>query len=405
MAWKAMDVQDQRVRFVLAASQRGKPLGALCAEFGVSRPTGALWIRRYAEDGLAGIAERSRRPRSSPSQTAWEQEERVIALRLQYPDWGARKLEVLLRKEGVELTRSTIHRILLRYDLVREQDRHAKAVKRFERERPNELWQMDFKGPKNWPHAIGPLSVIDDHSRYLVALQATGKLDGDLVRKELEQAFERCGVPESMLMDHGTPWWNWQSFSGRTHLSLWMMRQGIRLCWSGIRHPQTQGKVERFHGSLQRALDRRGGVCAEPQRWLDAFRSEYNQLRPHEALGMKTPASIWQPSPRSYNANPPAWGLSRGGMGAQGRLPGNRRPARTTLEDRQDPGRRVCHDPAPRRTLPGLLLLHPRPRNRPLDPAFDDRRTLDRNPKLTTQHGKDVPRQDVKDLSRLDTRF
>jgi len=80
---------------------------------------------------------------------------------------------------------------------VREQDRHAKAVKRFERERPNELWQMDFKGPKNWPHAIGPLSVIDDHSRYLVALQATGKLDGDLVRKELEQAFERCGVPES----------------------------------------------------------------------------------------------------------------------------------------------------------------------------------------------------------------
>ena len=307
MAWKAMDVQDQRVRFVVAASRHEKPLGALCSEFGISRPTGALWIRRYAEAGLTGIAERSRRPRSSPAQTPWEQEERVIALRLEYPDWGARKLEVLLNREGVKLTRSTIHRILLRYDLVRDADHHPQAVKRFERERPNQLWQMDFKGPKNWPHAVGPLSVIDDHSRYLVALAATGKLDGDLVREQLEQAFERCGVPEAMLMDHGTPWWNWQSFSGRTHLSLWMMRQGIRLCWSGVRHPQTQGKVERFHGSLQRALDRRGGVSSEPQRWLDAFRSEYNQVRPHAALGMQTPASVWRKSERRYDPYPPPW--------------------------------------------------------------------------------------------------
>jgi leucine-zipper of insertion element IS481 len=92
MAWKAMDVQDQRVRFVLAASMREKPLGAVCAEFGISRPIGALWIKRYAEGGVAGIAERSRCPRSSPAQTSWEQEEKVVALRLRYPDWGARKL-------------------------------------------------------------------------------------------------------------------------------------------------------------------------------------------------------------------------------------------------------------------------------------------------------------------------
>ena len=185
MAWKAMDVQEQRVRFVVAASRREKPLKLLCAEFGISRPTGWLWIKRYDEAGLAGISERSRRPRTSPSQTPWAREERVIALRLRYPDWGARKLEVVLSREGVKLTRSTIHRILLRYDLVDEQDRHPQAVKRFARERPNELWQMDFKGPKNWPVAIGPLSVLDDHSRYAIALQATGKLDGDLVREQL----------------------------------------------------------------------------------------------------------------------------------------------------------------------------------------------------------------------------
>jgi transposase InsO family protein len=312
MAWKAMDVQDQRVRFVLAASLREKPLGALCAEFGISRPTGALWIKRYAEHGLAGIAERSRRPRSSPAQTCWEQEEKVVALRLRYPDWGARKLAVVLEREGVKLTRSTVHRILLRYDLVADQDRHPQAIKRFERERPNELWQMDFKGPKNWPQSTGPLSVIDDHSRYLLALQAVGTTDGKLVRQQLERVFESCGLPEAMLMDHGTPWWNWQSFSGRTHLSLWLMRQGVKLCWSGIAHPQTQGKVERFHGSLQRALDRRGGAGADPQAWLDEYRAEYNQERPHEALGMQTPASRWTKSDRSYNPAPPPWEYPEG---------------------------------------------------------------------------------------------
>ena len=312
MAWKAMDVHEQRVRFVVAASRREKSLSALCLEFGISRPTGSLWIGRYAERGLAGICEGSRRPRTSPGQTPWEQEERVIQLRLRCPDWGARKLAFVLGREGVKLTRSTVHRILLRYDLVREQDRHPQAVKRFERERPNELWQMDFKGPKNWPHAIGPLSVLDDHSRYAIALEATGGLDGDLVRRQLQRAFERCGLPDAMLMDHGTPWWNWQSFSGRTHLSLWLMRQGVRLCWSGIRHPQTQGKEERFHGSLQRALDRRGGVGREPQRWLDAWRSEYNEVRPHEALAMQTPASVWRRSERRYDPQPPPWEYPQG---------------------------------------------------------------------------------------------
>jgi transposase InsO family protein len=312
MAWKAMDVQQQRVEFVVAASRREKSLGELCAEFDISRPTGRMWIRRYSELGLEGICERSRKPRNSPGQTPQEQEERVIALRRRYPDWGARKLEVLLRQQDVQLTRSTIHRILLRYDLVREQDKHPPAVKRFERERPNELWQMDFKGPKNWPHPVGPLSVIDDHSRYLVTLASTGKLAGDLVRGQLEQAFERCGLPEEMLMDHGTPWWNWQSFSGRTRLSIWIMRQGIRLCWSRIRHPQTQGKVERFHGSLQRSLDRRGNLGSDLQAWLDAFRSEYNHTRPHEALAMKTPASVWSRSERSYNPNPTPWEYPQG---------------------------------------------------------------------------------------------
>lgn len=264
MPWRTMEVKDQRVQFVVSALKPEKTFKALCGEYGISRPTGYLWVKRYREGGLAAIAERSRRPHHSPEQTCLDLEERVVKMRRCYPDWGARKLGVLLSREGVRLPASTIHRILLRDELVREQDRHKAAVQRFERERPNELWQMDFKGPKNWPHAVGPLSVIDDHSRYVIALAATGKLDGGLVKVQLEQAFEQCGVPEAMLMDHGTPWWNWQSFSGRTHLSLWLMRQGIRLCWSGIGHPQTQGKVERFHGSLQAGAGSAGVAGSAP---------------------------------------------------------------------------------------------------------------------------------------------
>src|SRR5271166_3927393 len=174
MPWKTMDVREQRVQFVVAAIRREKSFGALCGEFGISRPTGGLWLRRYQQHGVEGIAERSRRPRHSPRLTASAMEEQVVKLRQRYPDWGARKLQVLLQRDGVVLTHSTIHRILLRRGLVHPDDRHSPAVERFERSAPNELWQMDFKGPLGWYEAVGPLSVLDDHSRYVVVLQALG---------------------------------------------------------------------------------------------------------------------------------------------------------------------------------------------------------------------------------------
>jgi transposase InsO family protein len=302
-----MDVREQRVEFVVAAMRREKSLTALCEEFGISRPTGRLWLSRYRQHGIEGIAERSRRPLSSPRRTSAELEERVVELRCRYPDWGARKLQVLLAQDGVVLTRSSLHRILLRRDLIRAADRHELAVGRFERLRPNELWQMDFKSPKGWNAPVGPLSVIDDHSRYVVVLQATGSTRGELVREQLQGSFSAHGVPEGMLMDHGIPWWSASAPSGATELTVWLMKQGIGLHWSGIRHPQTQGKVERFHGEMERALQRRGWQGKPQQQWLDEFRWEHNQVRPHEALEMRTPASVWQPSPRAYDPRPPRW--------------------------------------------------------------------------------------------------
>jgi transposase InsO family protein len=313
MAWKTMDVQEQRVRFVVEATQKARTFRALCAAYEISRPTGYLWLKRYCELGVAGIAEQSRKPHGSPWQTGTELERRVVEVREIYPDWGARKLQVVLARAGVDLLRNTIHRILLRHGMVRSAERYPPAVQRFERGQPNELWQMDFKGPpKGWPQPAGPLSVLDDHSRYLITLAANGSTQGAPVQSSLEEAFQRCGVPDAMLMDHGVPWWSMSSAWGRTHLSRWLMRQGIRLCWSGIRHPQTQGKVERFHGSLQRALERRGPAPSETQAWLAAYRWEHNHVRPHEALGMQTPATRWKPSPRRYDPNPPRWEYPEG---------------------------------------------------------------------------------------------
>jgi hypothetical protein len=117
-----------------------------------------------------------------------------------------------------------------------------------------------------------------------------------------------------MLMDHGIPWWSEQAPTGATELTIWLMKQGIQLHWSGIRHPQTQGKVERFHGELERALRRRGWGGMPRQQWLDQFRWEHNHVRPHEALGLRTPASAWHGSERKFDPNPAPWEYEAGAM-------------------------------------------------------------------------------------------
>jgi transposase InsO family protein len=325
MAWGTVNVDDQRMKFVVSADRREKTMRELCAEFDISRPTGYEWLRRFQAGGIKGVEEKSRRPLNSPEKTSMEIEERIVQLREQRPDWGARKLQHLLEREKILLPVITVHRILLRRGLVRPQDRFRTATQRFERRAPNQLWQMDFKSPVGWGASAGPLSLLDDHSRYVIDLYGTWSTKAEPVKQRLIEAFESCGVPEEMLMDHGTPWWNMKSAAGWTWLSVWIMRQGIQLHFSGYRHPQTQGKVERFHGSLAAAMNRRGiPTGSERQLWLDEFRHEYNFVRPHEALGMKTPATVWSKSLRRYVANPPAWEYETGAevrkLSTQGQL-------------------------------------------------------------------------------------
>ena len=310
MPWRESSVTEERLRFVVLASRQERAVSEVCAEFGISRQTGHLWLKRFSEQGSTGLCDRSRRPKTSPGKTADEVERAVLAVRQKWPDWGAPKLAKVLEQQEppVHVKVRTLHRILQRHGLVDQSERRKPAVERFEREEPNELWQMDFKGPQggNQGSAVGPLSVLDDHSRYLLVLQHLGSTRKQGVRNTLEEAFEVYGLPDSMLMDHGVPWWNAASPWGLTELSVWIMRLGVRLTYSGVCHPQTQGKVERMHGALQRAVRERK-ADPEDQRWLDQFRHEYTHVRPHAALAMQTPASRWQPSQRRFSQQIAEW--------------------------------------------------------------------------------------------------
>lgn len=309
MSWRTTNVDEQRMQFVIRASNGTEQHSALCREFGISRPTGYLWRRRYEQSGtLTEIRERSRRPQSSPSRTGWRQEQRVVGLRKQ-KGWGAKKLRVLLNKEEIPLAVRTIHRILERNGLVSERT-HGPAPGRFERSQPNELWQMDSKG--KYPLQDGEchvLSILDDHSRYVVGLHALPQLKGEKAEACLVETFRRYGVPQAMLMDRGALWWSVWNGWGLTRLSVRLIEQGIRLLYGRVRHPQTQGKVERFHRTLGTELRHRG----VPQRFaqwpaaLAEIETNYNQQRPHEALGMRCPAERYRSSARSYVEQVKPW--------------------------------------------------------------------------------------------------
>ncbi len=316
MPWLETNVHEQRLQFVMAARAPGAGLSEVCRQFGVSRTTGYRWLRRYqATQTLASVVAHSRRPQHSPQRTEAAVVARVVALRQTY-GWAGRKLQVLLRAEGLTLATATIDRIIRREGLVAAADAHRPALTRFERDAPNELWQMDFKGqyPLRDGTACFPLSVLDDHSRFAVGLFPLTGTAGAPVLAALRQCFERYGLPAALLVDHGTPWWNASNGHGLTTVSVALLAQGIDLVYSGVRHPQTQGKVERFHRTLGLRL-RQWGVPQDLATFAPAlarFRTEYNEVRPHEATQLTPPATRYAPSPRAYQLTPRPWDYPSG---------------------------------------------------------------------------------------------
>jgi transposase InsO family protein len=292
-------------------------MAALCREFGISRPTGYRWRRRFEQAGsVTGVRERSRRPQHSPERTAPAREQRVVELRQEY-GWGAKKIAVLLQEEQTVLQVRTIHRILQRRGLVEKKHCQVPALRRFERARPNQLWQMDGKGEyRASDGTCYPLSILDDHSRYAVGLYGLPAFTAERVYPCVVRTFERYGVPEAMLMDHGSVWWSTTNGYGLTWLAVRLIEQGIQLCYGRVHHPKTQGKVERFHRTLEEAM-RHSGKPRRMAAWpaaLEEFRKIYNERRPHEALGMQRPAERYRVSPRNYQAEPRRWEYPSGSV-------------------------------------------------------------------------------------------
>ena len=308
MPWKEMSVMSQRREFVQLAQAEGTNKRALCRRFGISPTTGYKWLGRFREGSEAGLVDLPRWPHHSPARTPAQVEQAILSARAAHPAWGARKLRrwLLDRRDVLEADMpapSTITAILRRHGRIdpAEGPKH-RSWQRFEHQAPNDLWQMDFKG--HFPLTQGrchPLTVLDDHSRFALGLQACADELGKTVRERLTAIFRRYGLPERMLMDNGSPW-GFDQDHPYTTLTVWLLRLGISVSHGRPYHPQTQGKDERFHRTIAAEVlqGRNFTDLANCQTAFDHWRDIYNLERPHEALGLVTPASKYSVSHRPF---------------------------------------------------------------------------------------------------------
>lgn len=313
MPWPKVSIMSLRREFVMLASQESTNRRELCRRYAISPTTGYKWLQRAAADPEESYTDRSRRPLSSPTRTAAAMEATVLSLRDAHPAWGGRKLRrrlIDLGHDGVP-SAGTITEILRRNHRLDpgEADKHT-AWQRFARETPNELWQMDFKA--KFPTDQGQchaLSVLDDCSRFALGLEACSNQRLDTVKERLSAAFRCYGLPHAMLTDNGPPWASSEDEDSRyTRLEVWLLQLGIPLHHGRPYHPQTQGKDERFHRTIEAELvgRRRFATLLECQQAFERWRHVYNTERPHEAIGLDTPGRHYQPSPRSFPERLPA---------------------------------------------------------------------------------------------------
>jgi len=310
MSWKESDRMSERFEFVKLASLEGANVSLLCERFGISRKTGYKWIRRWREsngDVGSGLADRSRRPRCSPARTDASIERDVLSIRTAHPSWGGRKIHKRLERLGMESppSPSTITAILHRNGLISpEESAKHKAYSRWERSTPNELWQMDFKGefPMTNGRKCYPLTILDDHSRYSLCIQACENQRRVTVRDQLREIFGRYGVPQAFYVDNGTPWGTSSRTSRHTKLSVWLLRQDIEVIHGKPYYPQGRGKLERFHRTLNCEViqERDFADAASAQVAFDPWRTIYNYERPHEALSLQVPGDFYRPSDRIF---------------------------------------------------------------------------------------------------------
>ncbi len=303
---------DEKLRFVFEYERDEQSMAELCAAFGICRDTGYVWLRRYRQYGVAGLVEADRAAKQHPNQTSAAVEQAVLELRQSHMRWGPRKLKRILERDqpgGAWPAASTMGEMVKRAGLVvaRKKRRRtepytqplAHAVE------SNRVWCADFKGwfKSGDGRRIDPLTVTDAWSRYLLRCQAVEKTDTERVRAIFEAAFREHGLPEAIRTDNGAPFAS-SAVGGLSRLAVWWTKLGIAHERIQAGHPEQNGRHERMHRTLKQDVQTAEDWRSQ-QRELDRFRHDFNQVRPHEALDMQTPASVYEPSPQPYPARQP----------------------------------------------------------------------------------------------------
>lgn len=299
MPWKAFSMSESRAAFVALARSGAVPFAEACRSFGIARKTGYKWLARAAAEPGGPLDDRPRTPRRSPGRTPADLERAILDARRAF-GWGGRKIRAYLAGLGLDAPSArTVTAVLRRHGLIAPPAPAAAPPQRFERGAANELWQLDFKGPLSFARRPFHLfDVLDDHSRFALACELVPDKAMATAWGVLWRLFGDVGLPEAVLCDNafsarGGPGLSW--FDAR------LIRLGVRPAHGRPYHPQTQGKIERWHGTLEAEAfprarrDDPAAFAADLRRWRVEV---YNAVRPHEALGDRPPATRWRPSPR-----------------------------------------------------------------------------------------------------------
>ena len=307
MPWKKSEPMEQRIEFAIKAMGTLN-FRALCREYGISAKTGYKWKERFLREGLAGMEEESRRPKSSPEQLPEEEVCEIVRLKLAHLSWGPRKIrELYFRRHKEAASESSFKRVLEGAGLTqkRRRRRSSEAGRLNSNRRAgacNEVWTVDFKG---WWRSGGrrcePLTVRDEHSRYVLEVRAVAHADTNTVRASFERLFEREGLPGAIRSDNGAPFASRHGLFGLSRLSAWWVALGIDLERGRPGHPQDNGAHERMHWDISRELE---AVGESDQAALDLWRHSFNYQRPHEALGMRCPGEVYIASEKKYEGTP-----------------------------------------------------------------------------------------------------
>ena len=302
MPWECRTVEDQRKEFAQAAMNCNN-FSALCREFGITRRTGQKWLDRYRS--CQALTDRSRRPHTSPTRTPEEVELLILTVRADNPGWGAKTIRDVLLQEGHKNIpcAKTVNNILNRYGCISlEESQKRQPFTRFEKDRCNQMWQVDFKGEFRMGDGqyCYPLDIMDDHSRFAIRV-APHLGTANVVIPVFKEAFREFGLPDSILSDNGAQFAG--PHKGISLFERFLMDLDILPIHGRIKHPQTQGKIERFHRTMKQELLNHTTIAniEDAQSKFGIWRDKYNNVRPHEALGMKRPGDVYEPSQRQYN--------------------------------------------------------------------------------------------------------